>query len=620
MESILEESKNARKGVFGLIFKKKFLLVGLVVLILGCGFYYFYTQNKQTATTTTQQKKWTVKKEDLSISVSSTGKVVARDGVELSFPVSGSLEVSGVYVKEGDKILKGDKIAAVKTENLEFELRSAYSNYQSALANLNTKLAGATDSEINNAKVLIEQAEISLDQAKLSLEQTKITSAQSIANAETNLVTAEKNLNLNRNIGDSELVDNAYFALINTVKSISISLYRILHDSDSILGIDDTSVNDSFETVLGAKNISSLSSAQSSYVRAKSAKENLENYLIGLNDNDNGQIDLAAQKAQAALEEFQIHLYDMQIMLEATIIFSNFTQNQLDSFKSTISSNRSGVNSSSSSLANSMQSVSTAKNNLDQYQISYDKAVDDLKVTKSQSEQNISNANISVRSREIALEKAKADYNDLIAPPSTADLASARAQFTSASISVDKAKYNMEQATLSSPIDGVVSMLNYKAGDIILSDSAKTMATIINNDTLFIETNIEEADISKLKVGDKVKATFDAISGLSLMGEISFISLTSQTSANGIVTYLVRVMLENPGETQIREGMTVALDFITAEAKDVLSVPVAAVRNVGGNPSVEKIDGSFATVVTGFTDGKKVEIISGLEEGNVIVY
>jgi HlyD family secretion protein len=620
MESILEESKNARKGVFGLIFKKKFLLDGLVVLILGCGFYYFYTQNKQTATTTTQQKKWTVKKEDLSISVSSTGKVVARDGVELSFPVSGSLEVSGVYVKEGDKILKGDKIAAVKTENLEFELRSAYSNYQSALANLNTKLAGATDSEINNAKVLIEQAEISLDQAKLSLEQTKITSAQSIANAETNLVTAEKNLNLNRNIGDSELVDNAYFALINTVKSISISLYRILHDSDSILGIDDTSVNDSFETVLGAKNISSLSSAQSSYVRAKSAKENLENYLIGLNDNDNGQIDLAAQKAQAALEEFQIHLYDMQIMLEATIIFSNFTQNQLDSFKSTISSNRSGVNSSSSSLANSMQSVSTAKNNLDQYQISYDKAVDDLKVTKSQSEQNISNANISVRSREIALEKAKADYNDLIAPPSTADLASARAQFTSASISVDKAKYNMEQATLSSPIDGVVSMLNYKAGDIILSDSAKTMATIINNDTLFIETNIEEADISKLKVGDKVKATFDAISGLSLMGEISFISLTSQTSANGIVTYLVRVMLENPGETQIREGMTVALDFITAEAKDVLSVPVAAVRNVGGNPSVEKIDGSFATVVTGFTDGKKVEIISGLEEGNVIVY
>jgi HlyD family secretion protein len=620
MESILEESKNARKGVFGLIFKKKFLLVGLVVLILGCGFYYFYTQNKQTATTTTQQKKWTVKKEDLSISVSSTGKVVARDGVELSFPVSGSLEVSGVYVKEGDKILKGDKIAAVKTENLEFELRSAYSNYQSALANLNTKLAGATDSEINNAKVLIEQAEISLDQAKLSLEQTKITSAQSIANAETNLVTAEKNLNLNRNIGDSELVDNAYFALINTVKSISISLYRILHDSDSILGINDTSVNDSFETVLGAKNISSLSSAQSSYVRAKSAKENLENYLIGLNDNDNGQIDLAAQKAQAALEEFQIHLYDMQIMLEATIIFSNFTQNQLDSFKSTISSNRSGVNSSSSSLANSMQSVSTAKNNLDQYQISYDKAVDDLKVTKSQSEQNISNANISVRSREIALEKAKADYNDLIAPPSTADLASARAQFTSASISVDKAKYNMEQATLSSPIDGVVSMLNYKAGDIILSDSAKTMATIINNDTLFIETNIEEADISKLKVGDKVKATFDAISGLSLMGEISFISLTSQTSANGIVTYLVRVMLENPGETQIREGMTVALDFITAEAKDVLSVPVAAVRNVGGNPSVEKIDGSFATVVTGFTDGKKVEIISGLEEGNVIVY
>jgi HlyD family secretion protein len=310
----------------------------------------------------------------------------------------------------------------------------------------------------------------------------------------------------------------------------------------------------------------------------------------------------------------------MQKMLDASITFSGFSQSKLDGFKSTISSNRSSINSSISSLENSVQAIEDAKLSLKKFQTAYDKAKQDLEITKNQATQNIKNSENSLKSREISLAQAKQDYQDLIAPISSSDLASARAQLTSASISVDKAKYNYEQATLTSPIDGVVSMLNYKKGDIILSDSAKTMATIINNDTLYIEANIEEADISKLKVGDKAQVTFDAVDGVKLTGEVSFIAMTSDTSSNGIVTYLVRVLLTNTGENQVREGMTAAIEFVTSEASGVLAVPVASVRNVGGNPSVEKADGTFATVVTGFTDGKKVEVISGLNAGEVIVY
>jgi HlyD family secretion protein len=146
------------------------------------------------------------------------------------------------------------------------------------------------------------------------------------------------------------------------------------------------------------------------------------------------------------------------------------------------------------------------------------------------------------------------------------------------------------------------------------------MATIINNDTLYIEVNIEEADISKLKVGQKAQATLDAVEGLTLEGEVSFISLTSSTSSNGIVTYLVRVALSNTGETQIREGMTASIEFIISEAKNVLTVPVDAVRNISGQPSVQKADGTYAVVTTGFTDGKKVEVLSGLAAGDRVIY
>jgi len=163
-------------------------------------------------------------------------------------------------------------------------------------------------------------------------------------------------------------------------------------------------------------------------------------------------------------------------------------------------------------------------------------------------------------------------------------------------------------------------MLNYKAGDIILSDSAKSMATIINNDTLFIEVNIEESDISKLKIGQKASATFEAVEGLKLDGDISFIAMTSETSSNGIVTYLVRVAFTAGNDSPIREGMTAAVDFTISGVSDVLTAPVDAVRNVNNQASIQKADGQYATVVTGFTDGKKVEIISGLTAGEAIIY
>ncbi len=621
-QSILEESKKAKKGFLGKLFNKKGLLVFIVIVAVSAASYYYYSSQNKTQTATAVQTKATVKKEDLKISISSSGKVVAKDGVELSFPVSGNLEVSDVFVKEGDKIKKGDKVASVKTESLEFELRSAYNNYQSALSNYNLKLESATDSEKSKSKAAIDQAQVSLDQAKISLEQTKSNSGQNITNAETNVTTAESNLKLNNTINDSEIVHNAYLSLINTLKSTSLSLIKQLRDSDSILGVDNTNINGEFKLGLGVMDESSLNYAKDTYSSVKSLVMQSDSVISGLNSSSsNSNVDSAADNALKVVSAMQEHLRYMQKVLDGTITFAGLTQSKLDSLKSTINTNQSSAISMASSLNNATQAVDNAKSSLEQYQTAYTKAVNDLNILKKQTEQNINNATISVKAREISLTQAKNDYADLIAPAKESDLASVRSQLTSAAIAVDRAKYNMEQATLISPIEGVVAMLNYKKGDIILGDStAKSMATIINNDTLYIEVNIEEADISKIKVGQKARATFDAVEGLTLEGDVSFISLTSQTSSNGIVTYLVRVALAKASESQIREGMTASVEFITSEAPNVLSIPVSAVRNIGGKPSVEKADGTIANVVTGFTDGKKVEVVSGLNAGDSIVY
>jgi len=620
MVSILEESQRARKRGFLGFFKQKKIIITLAILIVAGALYYFLPKGN-SAEVAVQPKEWTAKKDNLKISIQADGKVVAEDGVELSFSVSGdTLEVEDVFVKEGDKIKKGDKIATVKTDDLQYDLNKAYASYQSTLASYNESMAGATEKQKQDSLSSIEQAKISLEQTKSSLQKTKVSAAQSIDNAEETLKDAEEAYNKNKDINNSKDIDDVYEILVDTIKATSISLESILPDSDEILGIDNIFINDDYEHLLGVKNINTLSVAKNSYNIVKAKKQALDILATPLSRNSSYlDINKAAEQAEKTLEEFEKHLYDMQLLIDATITDDNLNQSSLNSFKSTVNSNRSAINTKITTLSDDIKDVQDVKDSISDYKDAYDDARQALEDAKSDAEQDISNAESSVRNKELSLESAQANYDDLIAPLTESELASLRSSLTSAVISLDKAKNDFDKATLTSPIDGEVVLLNYKTGDIILTSDSKPVVSIINNETLFIEVNIEEADINKVKVGQKAYATFDALDGLELEGEVTFISLTSETSNQGIVTYLVRVVFENK-DSQIREGMTAFVDFITAEAKDVLVVPVDAVRNVDGKPSVESVDVNWIPVTTGFTDGKYVEVISGLNEGDKILY
>ena len=623
-ESILEASKKARSnGFFGFFKKKSIVIIFLIaVLIAISGAWAYFDDKDKKETKKIAPKEWTVKKGNLQIAIESDGKVVAEDGVKLSFSVnSDTLEVKELFVKEGDSIKKGDKIASVKTDDLEYDLNRAYASYQSALANYNEKIAGATDDEIVKAKASIEQAEISLEQTKISLEKIKITAREKINNAEKDVETTKENLDKNDSFESSEDVSEAYKDIVDEVKAVSIMLEGILPDSDKIIGVDNTSLNDVFENNLGVKNLSTHTSAKNTYSIAKNSKEKLDSLTAFLNINDDhSDIDSVAEKAVIALTDMENHLFAMQEMLSASIISVNLSQTQLDSFKATINSNRSSINTKIFALDADLESLEDAKEGLDDYLSDYNESLEDLEIAKEETEQDIANAEASLASRELSLRNEKQDYDELLAPLTEFELASARSSLTTAAISVDRAKNDLSKAALKSPIDGEVALLNYKTGDIILKDDTRPVVEIINNDTLFIEVNIEEADISKLKVGQKAYATFDALDELRLEGEISFISLTSKTNNNGIVTYLLRVIFENPETAQVREGMTSFVDFVIAGVRDVLQIPVDAVRNVNDKPSVQLKSGEWIPVVTGFTDGKYVEVISGLNVGDVVLY
>lgn len=622
--SILEESKKARKrGILGIFMNKKILIAAVVLAVAGGGWYY-YSHRGQTESAAPTAKNATVKKGDVQIAIDTDGKVVAEDGVELSFSVSGyNLEVEDVYVKEGQLVKKGDRIASLKTDTLEFSVRSAYSSYQSALASYNEKIAGATEEEKAKAQAAIDQAQLSLNQTKISLEKTKASDQTKIKDAEDATETALEDLDKNRDETSGEDVNDGYKDLVNAIKSTNISLESILSDSDEIIGVDNPYLNDSFESNIGAKDLGTLNRAQESYVKARNAKTTLETMAVPLTvSSPHADIDAAADQVEQTLDALEKHLYDINLTLGATITSTDLSQSDLNTFIAAISANRTTVNTKISSFDTSRQAVTDARDGLKDYQKTYDDAVDALAAAKNDAAQNIKNGEASIVAKELSLEQTKRDYQDLLAPLTDAELASARSLLTSASINLEKAQLDLKKATILSPIDGQIAALNYKKGDIIIdtTNTAKPVAMVINNDTLFIEVNIEEADISKIKVGDRAVATFDALDGTSIPGEISFISLTSSAGNNGIVTYLVRVLLDNSDKKNIREGLTAAVKFVTAGVQNVLSIPVEAVRNVDGKPSVQNANGEWIPVTTGFTDGKNVEVISGLNEGDKIVY
>ena len=635
MSSILEESRKSRGSSLFRITKMKLFIFAIILAGSAYAYPNFYQQD--VVETAIAQKEWTVKQDDLKISIEADGQVVAEDGVELSFSVSGNnLEVENVFIKEGDTIQKGDKIATVKTETLELNVTTAYSSYMSALADYNEKIEGATEKELADAQDKITSAEISLNQAEIGIANTKQSSEESIQkaedaiyDAEQKLEDAEDELDKNRDELTSEDVTDSYENLVDTVKSINISLDSMLKSSDEIVGVDEEEKNDDFESALGAKDSSSLSDAKSSYSKASNALKKLDSLALFLTlGSSYSEIDTASAQASLTLNEFEKHLYNMKLMLESTITSSYLSQSQLDNFTSTISGNRISVNTKITNLNSKVNAVDDAKDKLDDYvtdaedaQKDVEDAKRDLVNAQANAERSIQTSEASLTSKGLSLEQTKRDYEELIAPLTESEKASARSKLTSASVNFEKVQNELENATIVSPIDGEVANLNYKTGDIIVDNSTSDpVAVIINNETLFIEVNIEEADINKIEVGQKAYVTFDSLDELELEGEISFISLTSSTNNNGIVTYLVRVLITNKGENNIREGMTAFVDFVTAEAVDVLVIPVSAVSNVEDKPSVLNTTGTWIPVTTGFTDGKYVEVISGLSAGDKIVY
>lgn len=217
----------------------------------------------------------------------------------------------------------------------------------------------------------------------------------------------------------------------------------------------------------------------------------------------------------------------------------------------------------------------------------------------------------------------------------------------SASDAVDNAKNNMEDAnnkiddakdslsdvidektdySITAPISGQVVSKDVLKGDTISRDSTSKLCTIYDLSAMTFKMQIDELDIRKVKVGQKVNITADALEGVTFNGEVTNISLESTTN-EGVTQYPVTVRIDEVGD--LLPGMNVTGEIIINEAAGVLAVPSDALMRgdmvLVKDPTVKEAVGNIPVgfkevkVETGLSDGNYIEVKSGLT-GNEEVY
>lgn len=175
-----------------------------------------------------------------------------------------------------------------------------------------------------------------------------------------------------------------------------------------------------------------------------------------------------------------------------------------------------------------------------------------------------------------------------------ADLQSAEAGLEQAKSQLETSKVDLDYTIIKSPIDGVVISRNINVGQTVAASFQAPVLFRIANDLskMQVECSVDEADIGKVKEGQKAKFTVDAFPNESFSGIVSQVRYSPEIIQN-VVTYTTIVEVNNP-ELKLRPGMTATASIVVGEAKNKLIVPNAALRFT---PSPEELQKIFAEIM-----------------------
>ncbi len=417
------------------------------------------------ASTTVQYTFSRVKKGDLVISVAGSGQVSTLSKVSIKPNTTGQTQTLGqiisVKVQNGDSVKAGQIVAILDGKNALQTLNQAKASVTSAQASYDKLVNGLTDFQLLSLNNALTSAQISLD------------------NTKQNILIKLK---------------NAYTLAAN---SVYLNTDQFIIDSSSnnpnifVEGVNFTDQQLQNNVNQGRYNIGSILDNWKKIIDSQSTSDNL---VLNLNT------------AISNLNVIRSYFDDMTMLFGVNSVGLDLaSQSAIDSDKNLSASARSAMDSSISDLTSVLQS--------------YNSAIFSLQQAKD---------NLAIQQK----------------PPLADDLAVSQANLDNAKANLSNAQTAYDSRIITAPFDGQIGGLTASIGQQV--SSSDSLATLITAEKV-VNVTLNEVDAAKVSAGNPVNITFDSLPNVSLTGSVSYIDPLG-TVTQGVVSYSVQIKMDSQND------------------------------------------------------------------------
>ena len=182
---------------------------------------------------------------------------------------------------------------------------------------------------------------------------------------------------------------------------------------------------------------------------------------------------------------------------------------------------------------------------------------------------------------------------------------------------LDQLRARAGYAVVAAPIGGIVTEKRVEAGDVVGNQTR--LFTVADVSTLVVRVGVSELDVVELSPGDRVAVALDAYPGRTFGGQVRRVFPSGDPTTRLVP---VEVALDSDDAAVSRPGFLARVTFALNARSDVLLIPGNAIVSGSGSQSVFLVQDGRAirrSVGTGLTSEGRIEVVSGLEEGDQVV-
>ncbi len=502
----------------------------------------------------------TVQRGDLRVTVAATGVLEPLTTVEVKSRTGG--EIEKLYVEAGDYVKAGDLIAQLDPTELQDRVDQAQATVDAAVARVIQSRYSA-EAQHEQTRTQIREVQASLKATRARLRQAQSQLEETRESTKQSVIQAQARLKSARaSLAEAKAQEQAQPEL--TKADISQAKARV-HEVQATL--------------------------ENAEAELRRQERLLEKGFVSQQDVDNAR--RSYQTAQAQLQQAQASLQTAQTQR----VQIQVRQRQRESAEAAVTEVQ-------ATLAAAKTSQKT------QVQVRTDE---------------IEAARLAVEQAEAGLERAQSGH--LTDAARDQDIEAAAAERRRAQASLDDVQYNFENTTVVAPRDGVVLEKHVEEGTVIPAGTAAlaqgtAIVTIADITEMYVMTDVDEVDISRVKIGQPVDIGVETLANVEIAGRVDKLYPQGREQEN-VIYFAVRIKILHL-HPQLRPGMTADVTILTAEREDVLLVPDSAIDRSGGVATVEVLPEPGAEPVVrevevGVTNWEQTEIISGLKEGEIVV-